>query len=60
MKTLSNNATIIDQDGFIQDSGILVTQEDHIVTIGTTGHMVSDLIMSDDRIVSDNGWEVIF
>jgi hypothetical protein len=60
MKTLATNATIIDQDGFIQESNVLVTQDDHIITIGDTDHMVTALIISDDRIVSSNGWEVIF
>jgi hypothetical protein len=60
MKTLSNNATLINADGFIQESNLLVTQEGLIVTIGNTDHMVTDLTMSDDRIVSGNGWEVIF
>ena len=60
MKTLATNATIIDQDGLIQEHNVLVTQEAHIITIGNTDHMETALTILDDRIVSINGWEVIF
>lgn len=66
MKTLSNKATLINRDGYIEARGLTVVAHPATATtvasiqVGRTEHRVDDLEVSTDRIRSKlAGWEAV-
>jgi uncharacterized Zn-binding protein involved in type VI secretion len=59
MKYLSRNATIIDEKGFVQSTGIEVIDLGETIVIGSTEHSRDELIFRGKQIISINGWTVI-
>ena len=59
MKTITNNATQYDEQGYIQSRNVTVCDLGGTITIGATEHSKSDLITTDGKIESKTaGWSV--